>query len=253
MFAKWNRRSLYHINMPTPFISVSNVTKKFGDFVALEDISFTIEKGDIVALVGPNGSGKSTLATLLIGLENPTEGKIQINGKDPVSFMGNIGYVPQRFIVDRTIPISVEEFLLLAKGGDARLISRALSRVGLAGSEKKRLGILSGGQLQRILVARALLHKKDILIFDEPTSGIDVGGEEALYELLHRLNHEDGTTIIVISHELDFVYQYATNVICLNRRLLCTGLPKKVLTADVIEKMYGGHVRHYAHDCEHKH
>lgn len=238
--------------MDLPFIQVSEVTKKFADFVAIEDISFSIKKGEIVALVGPNGSGKSTLATLLIGLEEPTKGNIVIDGKSPASFMGNIGYVPQRFNVDRSIPISVGEFLLLAKG-DKTLIAKTLARVGLFGIEEKRLGTLSGGQLQRVLVARALLHKKDILILDEPASSIDVGGEEALYELLHRLNHEDGTTIIVISHELDFVYQYATNVICLNRRLLCTGSPKKVLTADILEKMYGGHVRHYAHDCDHKH
>lgn len=238
--------------MDLPFIQVSEVTKKFADFVAIEDISFSIKKGEIVALVGPNGSGKSTLATLLIGLEEPTKGSIVIDGKSPTAFMGNIGYVPQRFNVDRSIPISVGEFLLLAKG-DKTLIAKTLARVGLSGIEEKRLGTLSGGQLQRVLVARALLHKKDILILDEPASSIDVGGEEALYELLHRLNHEDGTTIIVISHELDFVYQYATNVICLNRRLLCTGSPKKVLTADILEKMYGGHVRHYAHDCDHKH
>lgn len=238
--------------MDTPFIQVSEVTKKFGDFLALEDISFSIKKGDIVALVGPNGSGKSTLATLMIGLEEPTKGSIVIDGKSPAAFMGQIGYVPQRFTIDRTIPVSVGEFLLLAKG-DKTLIAKTLSRVGLSGIEEKRLGTLSGGQLQRVLVARALLHKKDILILDEPASSIDVGGEEALYELLHRLNHEDGTTIIVISHELDFVYQYATTVICLNRRLLCTGSPKKVLTADILENMYGGHVRHYAHDCDHRH
>lgn len=240
--------------MTTPFIQVKDVLKTFGDFVALEDISFAIQKGEIVALVGPNGSGKSTLATLLVGLDDATAGTIVIEGKSPRAFMNKIAYVPQRFFVDRTLPITVREFLQLACADTKKHnITETLERVGLVHTEEKKLGTLSGGQLQRLLVARALLHQKELLILDEPTSGIDVGGEEALYELLHRLNHEDGTTIIVISHELDFVYQYATTVICVNRRMLCSGMPKQVLTADVIEKMYGGHVRHYAHDCEHKH
>lgn len=240
--------------MNTPFIHAVDVTKKFGDFVAIEDITFSIEKGEIVALVGPNGSGKSTLATLLVGLKNPSSGTVRINGQSPASFTNHMAYVPQRFYVDRTLPITVREFLQIAcRDSKHHDIEQVLSRVGLAHSEEKRLGTLSGGQLQRLLVARALLHKKELLIFDEPTSGIDVGGEEALYELLRRLNQEDGTTIIIISHELDFVYQYATTVICINRRMLCSGIPKKVLTADVIERMYGGHVRHYAHGCEHRH
>lgn len=240
--------------MTTPFIQVSDVLKTFGDFIALEDISFAIQKGEIVALVGPNGSGKSTFATLLVGLDEATAGTIEIDGKSPRAFMNKIAYVPQRFFVDRTLPITVREFLQLTCADTKKHnITETLERVGLIHTEEKKLGTLSGGQLQRLLVARALLHQKELLILDEPTSGIDVGGEEALYELLHRLNHEDGTTIIVISHELDFVYQYATTVICVNRRMLCSGMPKQVLTADVIEKMYGGHVRHYAHDCDHKH
>lgn len=240
--------------MSNPFIHVRDVSKVFGDFIALEDISFDIEKGEIVALVGPNGSGKSTLATLLVGLDDASSGTIQISGGLPRAFIHKIAYVPQRFYVDRSLPITVREFLQLAcQDSEKHNIQETLQRVGLTHADEKKLGALSGGQLQRLLVARALLHKKEVLILDEPTSGIDMGGEEALYELLHRLNHEDGTTIIVISHELDFVYQYATTVICINRRMLCSGVPKHVLTSDVIEKMYGGHVRHYAHDCDHKH
>ncbi len=240
--------------MNTPFIQVTDVSKNFGDFVALDAISLTIKKGEIVALVGPNGSGKSTLAALLVGLDTPSSGSITLDGQSPKAFMSNIAYVPQRFFVDRTLPITVREFLLLScHDAKQHNLAKALERVGLLGMEEKNLGVLSGGQLQRLLVARALLHKKELLILDEPTSGIDVGGEEELYELLHRLNHEDGTTIIVISHELDFVYEHATTVICLNRQLLCSGKPKKVLTADIIEKMYGGHVRHYAHGCSHTH
>lgn len=237
-----------------PFIEAKGLTTNFGDLVALEDISFVINKGDIVACVGPNGSGKSTLAKILIGLDIPTSGTVMIDGKPSMSAKHRIGYMPQWFDIDRSTPVTVEEFLCLVKSHTKKYTPTAvLKRVGLAGTEEKQLGTLSGGQMQRLFVARALLLGRDILLLDEPTSGIDVGGEEALYELLHTLNHEEGTTIIVISHELDFVYEYATNVICLNRKLLCSGAPREVLTSEIMEKMYGGHVKHYAHGCEHKH
>lgn len=233
-------------------ISVAHVTKSYGSYTAVEDVSFDISQGDMVALVGPNGSGKSTLARMIVGLESPSSGSILIDGKSPHDMSQHIGYVPQRFSFDRSLPMTVMEFLSLADPS-RKTIERSLTRVQMYEKREAQLGTLSGGQLQRVLIARALLHTRDMLILDEPTSGIDVGGEEALYELLHTLNHEDGTTIIVISHELDFVYQYATTVICLNKQLLCKGLPRTALSSDMLEKMYGGHVRHYAHDCDHRH
>lgn len=233
-------------------ITVSSVTKMFGSYVAVEGISFSIAQGEMVALVGPNGSGKSTLARLIVGLDEPTSGKIRIDGKDPKHMVNLIGYVPQRFSFDRSLPMTVSEFLRLSNVslGDIRDV---LGKVAMAEFENQQIGTLSGGQLQRVLIARALLHTRDILVLDEPTSGIDVGGEQALYELLHTLNHRDGTTIVVISHELNFVYEYATTVICLNQRLLCKGSPRSVLTAEVLAQMYGGHLRPYMHGGDHGH
>ncbi len=243
-------------------IEVHNLTKRFGQVNALEDINFKIESGDIVALVGPNGSGKSTLAKLIVGLDTPTSGTIHIHHEPPTKpGVPRVGYVPQHFALDRTLPMTVFEFLHLSLPGtfsrsvEESIVTSALTRVGIAGLQSNILGTLSGGQLQRVLIARVLLQPHDILVLDEPSASIDVGGEEELYSILQKLNKEDGTTLIIISHELDFVFRFATQVICVNRRLMCRGIPKEVLTKDLLESLYGSHTAHYHHDpnCDHHH
>lgn len=243
------------------FITVTNLTKKYNQFVAIEDINFSIEKGEIVALVGPNGSGKSTLAKIIVGIEKPTEGSIIFNRDNKKKEESIIGYVPQSFQLDRTLPMTVFEFLHLSlakfesKKKEEQIILNALERVGVQSVMSKRLGALSGGQLQRVLIARVLLKPHDILVLDEPSASIDVGGEEELYAILQKLNKEDGTTLIIISHELDFVFRFATQVICINRSLMCRGVPQQVLTKKTIDSLYGPHVGHYRHndDIPHHH
>lgn len=237
------------------YIHVENVSKTFGEFTALEDISFDIQKGALVALIGPNGSGKSTLARLLVGLEKPTVGSVSIDGNPPEVLSQQLGYVPQRFSFDRTTPMTVREFLRLSTCGKSHhehkeAIEQALHEVEMAHIVEKQLGVLSGGQLQRVLIARALLHERNILILDEPLAGIDVAGETVFYEFLQKMNKEKGITCIIVSHELDFVFRFASQVLCVNKRLMCRGIPHEVLTREVLEEMYGSHLGHYHHHCD---
>lgn len=244
----------------TPYIQVKDISKSFGDVVALEHVSFDIENGEIVALIGPNGAGKSTLASIIMGLLEPTSGSITIDGAVPSEKRTAIGYVPQRFTFNQRVPITVGEFLSLslhvAGVGEqsAQTINTWLKRVGLpTDTLQKQLGELSGGQRQRVLIARALLTHKQLLIMDEPVAGLDVEGKESIHSLLKSLNKEHGVTVILISHELDVVYNYADKVLCLHRKLLCHGKPREALTSDVLTQMYEGeHAAHYHHGCTHK-
>ena len=224
-------------------IRVQNLSYKFNDFTALENVSFEIEKGDIVAIIGPNGSGKTTLLQNIIGLLSPTTGTITIDGKNPKDIRHKIGYVPQKFEFDRSIPISVHEFMSLEKcgkkGHDEKNIIEALREVGLEDVEEKKLGHLSGGQFQRVMIARALLHEKEILIFDEPSTGIDLAGEKTIYDLIKKINEDRGTTCLIVSHELNIVNKYTKKVICINKQMVCFGAPEIVITKETLEKLYG--------------
>ncbi|OIO19226.1 MAG: ABC transporter ATP-binding protein [Candidatus Magasanikbacteria bacterium CG_4_10_14_0_8_um_filter_32_14] len=234
-------------------IKVQNLSYKFHDFTALENVSFVIEKGDIVAIIGPNGSGKTTLLQNIIGVLSPTQGSITIDGKKPKDVRQKIGYVPQKFEFDRTIPISVHEFMSLEKcgkkGHDEKNIIEALREVGLEDIEQKQLGHLSGGQFQRVMIARALLHEKEILIFDEPSTGIDIAGEKTIYDLIKKINEDRGTTCLIVSHELNIVNKYTKSVICLNKEMICFGAPEVVITPETLQKLYGsGTGLFHAHD-----
>lgn len=235
-----------------PQITASQLSKQYGEHTVFENISFQIEPGQFVALIGPNGAGKSTLIKMLLGLETPTKGTILVEGNSPLRTQHLFGYIPQRFTFDRTIPITVKEFMsLISCDNSSHVLSDhviyMLERVGLAGKQYSLVGHLSGGELQRLLVARALVHHRSILVFDEPASGIDIHGEKQLYELLQSINKEWGTTCIVVSHELDFVFSYATTVLCVNRQLLCHGDPYTVLSERMLTDVFGDHKHIYRH------
>lgn len=237
-------------------IDVKDVSKIYGTEQVLSDLTFSIERGKVVALIGPNGAGKTTLARLLLSLETPTRGTIRIDGAAPQKARGRIGYVPQRFTFDRSLPITVREFLLLPACAHPahqsyQSVENALADVDLVAVIDQRLGTLSGGQFQRVMIARALMHKKDILVLDEPTTGIDVGRERTVYDLIMRLNQEHHCTILFISHELDVVFRYAEEVLCINKRLVCHGPPQQVLSPRMLEEMYGHFAGAYHHHCEH--
>ncbi len=243
--------------MQQEFIQVDHINKTYGDISAVEDVSFSIPAGEIVAIVGPNGSGKSTLVKMMAGLITPTSGTITIDGKPPAQARKKLAYVPQHFSFDKTLPITIKEFLLIALETETETpahtrVINALSFVGLTDQIDKQLGTLSGGQLQRVLIARAILEKKQLLILDEPSSGIDVSAEQEIHLLLKAMNVEYGTTIVIISHELDFVSSFAHSVLCLNKQKVCYGAVVDMLTnPEILHKLYGTVVPMSQHKHDH--
>jgi ABC-type Mn2+/Zn2+ transport system ATPase subunit len=218
---------------------------------AVEDVSFSLDEGQIAILIGPNGSGKSTILRAILGLV-PLAGEVRVFGMAAAEARGHIGYVPQRLAFDLTVPLTVEEAvrmpLLGARGPDAEdAIRHFAEALGIAGLLDKPLGALSGGQLKRAMIARAMVTKPRLLLLDEPEAGIDIGGEQTLYELLDRLVSHHRLTALICSHELDLVFRFADQVLCLNRRLQCTGPPADVLTAEALARLYGPATALYRH------
>jgi len=233
-----------------PILTVENLGVKFDNNEVLRGLNFFIQKEDVLAIVGPNGAGKSVLLRALLGLV-PYSGKI--NWAPGIK----IGYVPQKFNIDKDLPLSVEEFFKFKEKKLEKIIS-ALKSVGITDEHhiehhilKQRLGWLSGGQIQRILIAWSIIDNPDVLLFDEPTAGIDVGGEETIYNLLKKLKDERGFTVLLISHDLNIVYKYANSVICVNKEMVCHGEPNTVLDPASLAKLYGGETSFYKHEHNH--
>lgn len=231
-------------------LTVENLGVKFDNNEVLKGLNFFVQKGDVLAIVGPNGAGKSVLFRALLGLI-PYSGKIQWVPKLKIS------YVPQKFNIGKDLPLSVEEFFKFKQKNREEIVS-ALKAVGITDEHhiehhilKQRLGWLSGGQLQRVLIAWSILDNPDVLLFDEPTAGIDVGGEETIYNLLKKLKNERGFTVILISHDLNIVYKYANNVICVNKEMVCYGEPNTILDPASLAKLYGGEAGFYKHEHNH--
>lgn len=221
-------------------LEVKDLFVSFDGEAVLKDVSFSLDRGRALAVIGPNGAGKTVLLRALLGLV-PYDGEIK--WQEGV----RISYVPQKFFVERSAPVNVEEFFLLKSGRFWNVaaefknhLAHELNLVGLTDDVlRKPLGELSGGQLQRILVAWAMLNHPDILLLDEPTAGIDVGGEKTIYNLVHRLQTERNIAVILVSHDLNIVYRYAQQVICLNKELICRGAPHEVLNPTELSKLYG--------------
>lgn len=214
---------------------------------AVDSVSFSVKSGSITALVGPNGSGKSSLIKAVLGLL-PCSGKVRIMNKPLERVERLIGYVPQRYQADRQFPITKAEFLSLSDSSiKPKHISEHLELIGLGRQSNELVSDLSGGQLQRLLLARALITKPDVLILDEPESGVDVGGERDFYQLLSKLVKQRQLTILLASHELDLVFAYADQVVCLNKKLVCVGKPEDVVTPKALQAMYGSDFRMYQH------
>lgn len=234
-------------------VEVKNLTVKYDNNVVLEDISFAIEPGKIIAIIGPNGSGKTTLLKSILGLIKIAHGEISILDQPLHHVNKAIGYVPQRFEFDKSFPITVEEFMRLAlhRHGDERHISRAIKDVGLNKPIlSQTLGSLSGGQLQRTLIAQAIINDPSILILDEPSTGIDITGEAAFMDVIKHLNQVHKTTVLIVSHEISMISRAVDDVICLNKKLMCFGPPRKTLSEKQLEKVFGEESSLYRH---HKH
>src|SRR3989338_3445356 len=240
--------------MSEVILKVKDLSVGFERDKVIKGLDFSVNKGDVVAIVGPNGAGKSVLFRALLGLI-PHFGQIEW-ARDL-----KISYVPQKFSIDKELPLSVEEFLKFKKKKTADIVD-TLESLGIMTAKhahhsefhlqehilKQRLGWLSGGQLQRVLIAWALLDNPDVLLFDEPTAGIDLGGEETIYNLLKKLHAERDLTMLLISHDLNIVYKYASNVLCINKEMICYGVPATVLDPNSLAKLYGGEAGFYQHD-----
>lgn len=221
-------------------LEVKNLNVTLDGEEILRDISFEVKRGEALAVIGPNGAGKTVLFRTLLGLL-PFRGEIHW-AKDV-----QIAYVPQKLAIDRSVPITVREFFLLKsqsfwfpKGEFISHIQHEFLLLGLGEAIlEKSLGELSGGQFQRALVAWAMLNHPDVLLFDEPTAGVDVGFEDTVYTIMRKVQKERGTTILLISHDLNVVYRYADEVLCLNQEMLCHGKPAEVLTSKALSHLYG--------------
>ena len=244
-----------------PGLSVTNLSVQYPheSRYAVKDISFSLKKGEIGVLLGPNGSGKSTIIKALLSLVG-YDGQVLFSGAPLQSVRGLVGYVPQRYPLDKSIPITVSEFLLLAlvmcshsHSQKKQMLKAVLAKVDLPGTEDTSVASLSGGQLQRLLLARALVHEPAFLLLDEPEAGVDVEGEQVFYSLLQKLATEDTVTVLIASHELALVQQFADVVMCVSTTLVCTGKPAEVLTADTFKKLYGKGVLLYGHAHDHSH
>ena len=224
---------------------------QLGNTQALDDVTFSITKGKKVAVVGPNGGGKSTLFNALAGLVPVVNGSLKINGLSPQDAKGSISYVPQRDLINRNFPLSVKQVVEmgLVSKNSLNLFSRkqinlkikeALENVGLSEKINQNINNLSGGQFQRVLIARGLAQDADILLLDEAFSAVDVGAQEDIMSLISDINL-DGKTILVATHDINNLEEKFDEVLCLNRHCCAYGNPSEVLTKDVIKEMYGSH------------
>lgn len=239
-------------------ISANSISVHHGDFPALDSVSFSIDAGEIVTVVGPNGSGKSTLLRTILGVFQPTNGRIE--RKQGLT----IGYVPQKLAQETGLPLTVRGFLSLPKRVSNQKAQAALQETGAVGLEQRQISELSGGQLQRVLLARAILNEPDILILDEPTQGLDQPGAADFYELIERVRDQHGCAVLLVSHDLHVVMSASDRVICLNGHICCQGTPTVVRDAPEYHAMFGhgthGTMALYQHkhdhshdDCEHDH
>lgn len=232
--------------MNEPILTVDGLGVTLNGYQVLEDISFNVQKGQTVAILGPNGSGKSTLFRALLGL-------LPYTGSVTWTESLKVGFVPQSFSVESALPLTVSEFFGL-KQVKGTQVMHVLRDVGVLSAHadddrmlRQPLGTLSGGQLQRTLIAWTIVDKPSVLLFDEPTSGIDVGGQQNIYELLDSLKKERALTVLLISHDLHVVFSHADEVLCINKNLTCSGIPAEVLDSKALASLYGQHVSLYSH------
>lgn len=242
--------------MSDTVISLHNVSFAFERRPVLDNISLDVKRGEYLGVVGPNGGGKSTLLKVILGLLKPRKGRISVLGKSPEKGRKSIGYVPQYADIKREFPITVAETVLLGLLGKTRpwfgyspseiaRAEQAMKEAQILDLQSRQLGTLSGGQFQRVLIARSLIANPDILILDEPTANVDVRMEENIFDLLKRLNER--ATIIVVSHDVGFISEYVTRVACLNKTLVCH--ETSAISGEMIEQIYGEPI----HMIQHRH
>ena len=232
-------------------ITVDKISVGYGANTVLRNVSLTIEPGEILTVVGPNGSGKTTLLRALIGAVRPAKGQIK-HAADL-----RIGYVPQKLHIDPTLPMTVERFLRLPGGTSRAACAQALEQAGVPALSKRQMSDLSGGQFQRVLLARALINRPNVLLLDEATQGLDQPGSAAFYLQIEKVRQDTGCAVLMISHELHVVMSASDRVICLNGHVCCEGTPEIVSAAPEYRALFGtgtgGALALYRHEHDHAH
>ncbi|MGM0677644.1 MAG: ATP-binding cassette domain-containing protein [Pseudomonadota bacterium] len=217
----------------------------------LRDVDMTVEPGRITTIIGPNGAGKTTLLRILLGLQAPTEGRLL---RRPGL---RIGYMPQRIVVDEVMPITVQRFLALGGRAPRDELRRVLGEVGVSHLLEQPVQSVSGGEMQRILLARALLRRPHLLALDEPAQGVDVSGQGEVFQLIAALRDRYGCGVVMVSHELHLVMEAADSVVCLNQHVCCTGRPEAVSQDPAYLRLFGHSippgVAVYTHHHDHRH
>lgn len=241
-------------------IDIRNLSVSYGNIVALQDINLKIAYGDFIGIIGPNGSGKSSLLKSILGLVKISRGEISILGKKPQEARSQIGYVPQAAHIDRQFPISVREAVLMGRlatgtpvfhryvAKDLQIVDHYLELLEIADLADRQIGQLSGGQLKRVLVARALVVMPRILLLDEPTAGVDAHSSSDIYEILRDLNRD--ITIIIVTHDTMAVSSYLKSIACINQTLFYHGDPN--LSSELVMQVYGCPVDLIAHGVPHR-
>lgn len=249
MSQKWSRVAA----VPTPvLLEVAHVTARYRGQPALEDVSFQVFAGEQLAVVGPNGAGKSTLFKVIVGVLPPTSGALTTPGHASLREIG-VAYVPQRSQVDWTFPVTVSDVVMMGRVGrigmfrrpkatDRERVRWCLELVGMDGLAHRQIGELSGGQQQRVFIARALAQETELLLMDEPLTGLDLPSQEEIFGVLNTLR-EQRVTVIVATHDLDQAADRFDRVLLLNRRIVGIGRSGEVFTAERLAEAYGGHMR----------
>ncbi len=236
---------------PSALVSVRAVALRQGGRPLLSGVDLDVRKGEIVTIIGPNGAGKSTLVKLVLGILKPDTGSI-------VKQAGlRVGYVPQKFQADRAIPMTVVRFMALGFDASRAAVEAALREAGAAHTANQQISELSGGETQRVLIARALLREPDLLVLDEPASGVDYAGEAELYDLIGALRDKRGLGVLLVSHDLHVVMAKSDRVLCLNGHVCCSGRPEAVAKNLDYQRLFGPEaarslaVYHHHHDHRH--
>jgi len=236
--------------MSAALIRLAGVGVSFAGQSVLQDVQLSVQPGEIVTLIGPNGAGKTTLVRTVLGLLKPDSGSVWRKPKL------RIGYMPQKLHVDATLPLSVLRFLRLVPGVDRASAQAALAEVGASQVIDSPLQSISGGELQRVLLARALLREPQLLVLDEPVQGVDVSGQAELYRLITQLRDRHGCGVLMVSHDLHLVMSTTDQVVCLNRHVCCSGHPEQVSFDPAFVELFGQDAKslaiyHHHHDHEH--
>lgn len=241
-------------------LEVRSLKVTLGATQVLRGVDLHVPRGQVVALIGPNGSGKTTLLRCLLGLQTADAGDVRILGQRiGPAVLKRVGYVPQRLSLDRSFALSVREFLALrlastrnwfwqSRRRTDELLRAALPDLRLDPLLDRPVAGLSGGQLQRVLIAFSLLGSPEVLLLDEPTAGVDTPGENSFYELITQIHRQRKLTVVLVSHDLSMVYRHASRVYALNGVICCEGTPEEVMNADSLRQAYGIHVTPYHHD-----